>query len=145
MPGVGGPAFSMLILRTYGGREITLDGRPITVIGVVPSSFQFTPGLSFVSRGVSVSSVWTLLPSPGPGAAGDARGQCGICRLLQVVGRMKSATSIESVQSDLTILADSLAAQSGTGRPRRVMATSLRDSMIGREVRLTSLLLLGVV
>ena len=130
---------------TLVGREITLDGRPITVIGVVPSSFQFTPGLSFLSRGASVSSVWTLLPSPSPGAAGDARGQCGICRLLQVVGRVKPATSIESAQSDLTILADTLAAQSGTGRPRRVMVTSLRDSMIGREVRLTSMLLLGVV
>jgi len=130
---------------TLVGREITLDGRSITVIGIVPSDIQFTPGLSFLSQGASVSSVWMLLPAPKSGMAGDARGQCGVCRLLQVVGRMKAGTSIEAAQSDLTLLANTLASQNGSGRPRRVLVTSLRDSMIGRDVRLTSMLLLGVV
>jgi predicted permease len=130
---------------TLVGREITLDGRPITVIGIVPSSVQFTPGLSFVSQGVSVSSLWMLLQSPRSGSADNARGQCGVCRLLQVVGRMKPGTSVEAANSDLTLLADTLAAQNGAARPRRVLVTSLRDSMIGRDVRLTSMLLLGVV
>ena len=127
------------------GRDITLNGRPITVVGIVPSDVQFTPGLSFLSGGASVSSVWMLLPAPRSGASGDARGQCTLCRFLQVVGRMKPGASIEAAQSDLTLLADTLAAQNGTGRPRRVLVTSLRDSMIGRDVRLTSMLLLGVV
>ena len=130
---------------TVIGREITLDGRSITVIGIVPSDIQFTPGLSFLSQGASVSSVWMLLPSPRSGVAGDARGQCGVCRFLQVVGRMKAGTSVEAAQSDLTLLADRLASQNGTGRPRRVLVTSLRESMIGRDIRLTSMLLLGVV
>ena len=130
---------------TLVGRDITLNGRPITVVGIVPSDVQFTPGLSFLSGGASVSSVWMLLPAPRAGVAGDARGQCTLCRFLQVVGRMKPGTSIEAAQSDLTLLADTLAAQNGTGRPRRVLVTSLRDSMIGRDVRLTSMLLLGVV
>ncbi len=130
---------------TLVGREITLDGRPITVIGIVPSSFQFTPGLSFVSGGVPVSSLWMLLPSPRAGGPQNARGQCGVCRLLQVVGRMKPGTSADAAQSELTLLADTLAAQQGNGRPRRVLVTPLRDSMIGRDVRLTSMLLLGVV
>jgi len=130
---------------TLVGREITLDGRPITVVGIVPASFQFTPGLSFVSGGVPVSSLWMLLPSPRAGGPENARGQCGVCRLLQVVGRMKPGTSADAAQSELTLLADTLAAQNGTGRPRRVLVTPLRDSMIGRDVRLTSMLLLGVV
>jgi putative ABC transport system permease protein len=130
---------------TLVGREITLDGRSITVIGIVPSDIQFTPGLSFLSQGASISSVWMLLPAPRAGAAGDARGQCGVCRFLQVVGRIKAGTSVEAAQSDLTLVADKLASQNGTGRPRRVLVTSLRDSMIGRDVRLTSMLLLGVV
>jgi putative ABC transport system permease protein len=125
---------------TLVGREITLNGRSATVIGIVPADFQFTPGLSFISQGVSVSSVWMLLPSPTAGG-----GQCGICRFLQVVGRMKPGTSIEAAQSDLTLLADTLAERNGIGRPRRVTVTSLRESMIGRDVRLTSLLLLAVV
>ena len=130
---------------TLVGREITLNGRPITVIGIVPANFQFTPGLSFNSQGVSVSSAWMLLPSPGSGSSGDARGQCGVCRFLQVVGRMKPGASIGAAQSDLTLLADTIAAQNGNGRPRRVLVTPLRDSMIGGDVRLTSMLLLGVV
>jgi putative ABC transport system permease protein len=130
---------------TLVGREITLNGRPTTVIGVVPASVQFTPGLSFNPQGVSAAGAWTLLPSPGSSGSGDARGQCGVCRFLQVVGRMKPGTSIEAAQSDLTLMADTLAAQSGNGRPRRVLVTPLRDSMIGRDVRLTSMLLLGVV
>src|SRR5262245_26267723 len=130
---------------TLVGREIALDGRPITVVGIVPSDIQFTPGLSFLSQGTSVSSLWMLLPAPRAGIAGEARGQCGVCRFLQVVGRMKAGTSVEAAQSDLTLLANTLASQNGIGRPRRVLVTSLRDSMIGRDVRLTSMLLLGVV
>jgi putative ABC transport system permease protein len=127
------------------GREIVLDGRPMTVIGIVPAEIQFTPGLSFMSQGVSVSSVWMLLPAPSAGREGNARGQCGICRFLQVVGRMKPGVSIEAARSDLTLAADTLAAQSGNSRPRRVLVTSLRDSMIGGDVRMTSMLLLAVV
>jgi len=130
---------------TLVGREITLDGRPTTVIGVVPSSAQFTPGLTFISQGVSVSSLWMLLPSPRLGGPGNARGQCGVCRFLQVVGRMKPGTSADAAQSELKLLADRLAAEQANGRPRRVLVTPLRESMIGRDVRLTSLLLLGVV
>jgi putative ABC transport system permease protein len=126
------------------GRDITLNGRPMTVIGIAPSDMQFTPGLSFMSRGVSVSAVWMLLPSPG-GSGGNARGQCAVCRFLQVVGRLKPGTTTEAAQSDLMLLADTLAEQTGNGRPRRVVVTPLRESMIGREIRLTSMLLLGVV
>jgi putative ABC transport system permease protein len=129
---------------TLVGRDITLDGRPMTVIGIAPSDVQFTPGLSFMSRGVSVSAVWMLLPSPS-GSGGNARGQCAVCRFLQVVGRLKPGTTIEAAQSDLALLSDTLAEQTGSGRPRRVLVTPLRESMIGREVRLTSMLLLGVV
>ena len=127
------------------GREITLDGRPTTVIGVVPSSAQFTPGLTFNPQGVSISSLWMLLPSPALGGPGNARGQCGVCRFLQVIGRMKPGVSTDAAQSELRLLADTLAAQQANGRPRRVLVTPLRDSMIGRDVRLTSMLLLGVV
>lgn len=127
------------------GREITLDGRPTTVIGIVPASAQFTPGLTFNTQGVSVASLWSLLPSPRLGGPGNARGQCGTCRFLQVVGRMKPGVSADAAQSELTLLADTLAAQQGNGRPRRVLVTPLRESMIGRDVRLTSMLLLGVV
>ena len=58
---------------------------------------------------------------------------------------MKPGVSTDAAQSELRLLADTLAAQQANGRPRRVLVTPLRDSMIGRDVRLTSMLLLGVV
>jgi putative ABC transport system permease protein len=131
---------------TLVGREITLDGRSSTVIGIVPASAQFTPGLTFQAQGVSVASLWMLLPSPRLGGGSEnTRGQCGVCRFLQVVGRMKPGTSADAAQWELELLADALAAEQGNGRPRRVLVTPLRESMIGRDVRLTSMLLLGVV
>jgi putative ABC transport system permease protein len=53
--------------------------------------------------------------------------------------------SVEVAQSELKGLADTLAAQQGNGLPRRVLVTPLRDATIGRDVRLTSMLLFGVV
>jgi putative ABC transport system permease protein len=83
------------------GRTLTLDGRPFTVIGIVPESFQFAPGLAFLS-GVAppVADVWMLLPQPREASTGATRGQCGICRLLQVVGRLKPGVTLEAARSD---------------------------------------------
>ena len=80
---------------TLIGREITLDGRPITVIGVVPSNAQFTPGLSFnLTRCVESAVSGCSCRRRGPAGPENARGQCGVCRFLQVVGRMKPGVSI---------------------------------------------------
>jgi putative ABC transport system permease protein len=130
--------------RSVVGRQIDLNGRSVTVIGIVPTEFQFAPGLGFLARGVSASSLWMLLPAPGSGG-GPARGQCAVCRLLQVVGRLKPGISAESAQSELALLADTLAARNGQGRPRRVLVTPLREATIGRDIRRTALLLLGIV
>jgi putative ABC transport system permease protein len=132
---------------TLVGQSITLDGRPSTVVGIVPASFQFAPGLAFLS-GVSIPNVgvWALLPQPRQAGAGNTRGQCGNCRFLQAAGRLKSGVSIEQARSDLTAIAERLALRNGdTQRPRRVSVTPLREVLIGRDVRLTAILFLGVV
>jgi hypothetical protein len=75
------------------GRAISFEGgSALTVIGIVPSEFQFRPAVfrddDVVAKPVSV---WVLLPRPRAGVEGAARGQCGVCRFLQVVGRLKPA------------------------------------------------------
>ena len=134
---------------TLVGREVTLDGRPSTVIGIMPASFQFAPGLAFMS-GVSIPdvSVWTLLPQPRDTGAGasNTRGQCGVCRFLQAAGRLKPGVSVEQARADLTVIAEGIALRDGaTQRQPRVTVTPLREVLIGRDVRFTSLLFLGVV
>jgi putative ABC transport system permease protein len=129
---------------TLVGRDITLEAQPVTVIGIMPARFQFAPGLGFDSA-VTSPSIWTLLPTPRQGSTGSARGQCAVCRLLQVVGRLKPGVSVEAARADLTAIAEALALRNGANSPRRVTVTLLRDVLIGRDLRLTSLLLLGVV
>jgi putative ABC transport system permease protein len=115
---------------TLIGREITLSGQPMTVVGVVPASFHFFRN----------SSVWTLLPRPD--AAGGRRPRFN----LQVIGRLKPGVSIAEAHADLTPIANALATQYGDMRRGRALSIqSLRDVFIGSELRLTSLLFLGVV
>ena len=129
------------------GRAISFEGgNALTVIGIVPSEFQFRPAVfrddDVVAKPVSV---WVLLPPPRADVEGAARGQCGVCRFLQVVGRLKPGTSIEAARADLTGLAETLAARTGAPSPRRITMTPMRELLIGRELRLTSILFLGVV
>ena len=133
--------------RSIIGRAISFEGGDaLTVIGIVPTAFQFRPSIfrddNVVARPVSA---WRLLPRPRQGAEGAARGQCGNCRFLQVVARLKPGMSIEAARADLTGLAETLAARTGARLPRRLTMTPMRELLIGRELQLTSILFLGVV
>jgi len=122
--------------RSVVGSPITLDGRPVTVIGIMPASFQF----------VRPASAWLLLPLPRAGADGTERGQCGVCRFLQVVGRVKPGVTIDAARTELAAMANALAVRDGDVRePRRITVTPLREVIIGRDLRVTALLFLGVV
>ena len=132
--------------RAIVGRSIPFEGAPLTVIGVVPAGFRFGPGANQEGEGNTPSArLWRVLPRPTASDAGAARGQCGVCRFLRVVGRVKPGVSQQSARSDLTAIADRLAAENGGSRPRRVVLTPLRDDLIAPDVRFTALLLLAVV
>jgi putative ABC transport system permease protein len=112
------------------GRELRLDGSMWTVVGVVPKDFQL----------LGQTSMWAMRPLvnlPPQARAGAA---------LQVVGRMKPGVSIQAAESDLAAVAASLAAEfPKTNQGRGVALERLHDSMIGSDLRLTSMLFLGVV
>ena len=66
--------------------------------------------------------------------------------MLQVVGRMKPGIGIGAAQSDLSAVADGLAREfPQTNRGRGVRLEPLHDSMIGSDLKMTSMLFLGVV
>ena len=112
------------------GRELRLDGSMWTVIGVVPNEFQL----------LGETSMWAMrslvnLPPQVRGAAA-----------LQVIGRMKPGVSLPAAQSDLGAVAAALATEfPQTNKGRTVALERLHDSMIGSDLRLTSMLFLGVV
>jgi putative ABC transport system permease protein len=112
------------------GRELRLDGMNFMVVGVVPKGFEL----------LGQTSMWAMRPFVN--LPPRARG----AYMLQVVGRLRPGVSIKAAESDLGAVAAALAGefpQTNTGRG--VTLERLHDSMIGSDLRLTSMLFLGVV
>src|SRR5262245_3238254 len=115
--------------RGIVGRDIQIDGRPFSVIGVVPEAAQ----------ALASSAFWTpYVPVPGL----DERR----AHFMRVFGRLKPGVSEEAARADMTAIGDALAREyPATNKGRGVRVDSLREWVIRSEVRLTSALLLGVV
>ena len=120
------------------GRAIRLGGRTFTVIGVVPATFLFDiPG----TTSTGPSQVWTVLNPPASRGAAER-----YPHYLPVIGRVKPGVSIDAARADLGAISDALARESpATNKGHRATADPLRERMTSEELRLTSLLLLGVV
>ena len=120
------------------GRPIRLGGRTFTVIGVVPASFQFDiPG--FPSLGPS--QVWTVLNPPRSRAPAER-----YPHYLPVIGLLKPGVTIEAARAEMTSISNALAEESpATNKGHRATVDPLRERLASPELRLTSLLLFGVV
>ena len=113
------------------GREVKLDGEPWRVVGVMPRSFEI----------LGKTSMWAMRPFP-PNMPPQARA----AYQLQVVGRMKPGVGIEAAQADLAAVASGLASEYpkfNTGRT--VTLEQMHDTMVGSDLKTTSMLFLGVV
>ena len=112
------------------GRDLRLDGMLFTVVGIVPEGFQL----------MGRSSIWAMRPVinlPPRARAAYA---------LHVVGRLKPGVSMEAAEADLGAVAAALAGEfAQTNKDRGVTLERLHDSFIGTDLRLTSMLFLGVV
>jgi putative ABC transport system permease protein len=115
---------------TVIGREIRLDGTPYTVVGVVPNESQL----------LGRSSIWALIPiqSAPPAARGAF--------VLHVIGRLKPDVTLEAADADMSAVAEGLAREfPQTNEGRGVLLEPMHDAVIGSDLRLTSMLFLGVV
>src|SRR5262245_10102717 len=100
-----------------------------TVVGVVPQNAQL----------LGISSIWALIALP---RTPNMRAP----RFLQVIGRLKPGVTLEAAGSDMTAVAEGLAREfPQTNMGRGVRLEPLHEAMVGGELRLTSLLFLGVV
>jgi putative ABC transport system permease protein len=112
------------------GRAFLFDGRPTTILGVMPANFQF----------LRTAGMWTLYPRPR-----EDRGR-RVFAGLRVVARLKPGSRADAAQSELTVLADRLARAHGDERiGRLVTVLPMRAFLVGDELRRTSMLFLGVV
>ena len=113
------------------GERITLDGFPVTVIGVLPPQFEFLS---------SLSSVWVPL-------ARDPNARWTEGRDVQIVARLRPGANVGQAQADLTALSRRLERDGPiilTGADSEARLAPLIESYVG-EVRPALLVLLGAV
>ena len=111
------------------GRTIPLDGKPFTVIGVAPAGFQI----------LYDSDLWTLMT---PKRSPEQRRM----HYLQILGRLKPDVTIDQARSAMAVIAAQIAGISpATNKDWGVTIDPLRESIVGAELRTTSLVLAGVV
>jgi putative ABC transport system permease protein len=125
---------------TIVGRSIVVAERPQTVIGIIPDRFRVVP-TSNLNAGGEPPSLWTLFPTPAGGGTAMRR-----AHFLYVVGRLKAGVTLEAAQQDMTAIGvrnAKLFPETNEGHDPAVRP--IRESIVGPEMRLTSLLLLGVV
>jgi putative ABC transport system permease protein len=113
------------------GRDMKMDGELWTILGVMPKGFEI----------LGRTSMWAMRPFP-PSMPPRARASYQ----LQVVGRMKPGVAIQAAQSDLAAVAAGLATEYPEfNKGRTVTLEPMHDTMIGSDLKVTSMLFLGVV
>ncbi|HEU4713062.1 MAG TPA: ABC transporter permease [Pyrinomonadaceae bacterium] len=117
-------------------QPITLDGRPFTVVGVMPAAFEFPIQNDPVE-------LWTTIAGDASGSdpVTDQRG----AHFLRVIGRLKPGVTQEQAQAELTAIGSRLEQQypdENTNKSLRI--ESALAAMVG-DVRPALLILLGAV
>jgi len=123
------------------GRELVVGGRPYTVVGIVPARFQIIPPPIAGFGSTAAPNLWILFNTPRDGAPWQRA-----AHYLWAVGHLKPQVTLAAAQSDMTGVAARIAQRfPDTNTGHGVELEPLREALIGREIRLTSMLLLGVV
>jgi predicted permease len=114
------------------GSTMILDGRPATIIGVLPASFQF-------GGRASSPDVWIPIQQD------DLRESRG-SHWINLIGRMKPGVSVGAVTRDLSSIMDDLAREyPPTNAKRKANAVPLRDELVGSVQSLLIALYAAVV
>jgi len=111
------------------GRTIPLDGQPFLVVGIVPSRFQL----------FYRADLWTLyIVKRSP----EQRRM----HYLQVLGRLRPGVSIGQASAAMAPIADGIAkASPATNKDWGIHVETLRQAIVGAELRSTTLVLGGIV
>ena len=112
------------------GQDVKLDGELWTVVGIAPKEFEI----------LGKTSMWAMRPFVNMPPRARASYQ------LQVVGRIKPGVSIAAAQSDLAAVADGLSREFPEfNKDRTVGIEPMHDTLVGSDLKTTSMLFLGVV
>jgi predicted permease len=129
--------------RSVVGQKVMLDGRPFTVIGVMPEGFQFPYAAASLLDGAlpeSRTDLWVPSPTLGPLPNNVPR------RRARVTARMNPGVSVDAAAAELRVLAQRVqeSVYAGTDVKVGVRVRSLSDEVI-EPVRRSLWILLGAV
>lgn len=123
------------------GSAITLDDQPVTIIGIMPDSFQFPYGAASLLPGVAAQArtdLWMLM-----NLAPELQRRS---RFSYVTGRLRAGIPLSAAESELAVITKRLATlypdQAG---PRGVRVAPLSDAVVVAPVRRSLFLLFGAV
>jgi len=116
------------------GRSLAMDGAPVTIVGVLPASFDFPSGARF----------WRPLRLPRSGGQTMGGKTTVITLFVHVVGRLAPGVSIAQARTELTGLSSRSNMQPAFLRGAAVNAVSLHERLYG-STRPLLLVLLGAV
>src|SRR6266480_3911632 len=116
------------------GRSLVMDGAPVTIVGVLPASFDFPTGVRF----------WKPLELPTGGQTTSGVKTTWITWYVHVVGRLASGVSISQARSELTGLLSRSSMLPPFLHDAGVDLVSLHERLYG-STRPLLLILLGAV
>jgi predicted permease len=125
--------------ETVIGRALVLDDQSLTIVGVMPESFQFPYGAASLLQG-STSQARTELwfPFAQPLRPGG--------RIGNVTGRLKPTATMAAAQSEVAVIAARLeAAHPDNQKGRGVYLVPLSESVVSASVRRPLFVLFGAV
>jgi putative ABC transport system permease protein len=115
------------------GKELTLDGKPFTIIGVLPQGFEFP---------MAVGSTELLTTVAGEGQNLDERG----AMVLISLGRLKQNVTLTQAQADLNNIAGNLEQQYPQyWRNTTTYLVPASEEIVGPEIKRGLWVLLGAV
>ena len=115
------------------GQQVILNGKPNTIIGILPQDFRF-PLLA------KQGQIWTTVI--GEGSNLTERG----AQVLRAVGRLKPQATLEQAGNDIATVAANLAREyPKTNENQTAYVVGAHQQIVGRDVRLALWLLLGAV
>jgi len=115
------------------GRQLSLNGRPFTIIGVLPPGFEFP---------LAPKQTELITTIAGEGGNLDERG----AKVLRAVGRLRPGVTGAEAQAELTNVAANLERQYPQhNRDATAYLTPVDEQIVGSEVRLALWLSLGAV
>ncbi len=119
--------------ETALGQQLSLNGRPFTVIGILPPTFEFP----LVAKDMEL-----LTTIAGEGGNLDQRG----AQVLRAIGRLKQGASFMQAQAELINITEGLAQQYPQySRNTTAYLVKVDEQIVGRDMRRALWVLLGAV